>query len=234
MKLPSLMFALLMASPAIGGEVARIGKLWPITERDMREVIAEEVSEVNQKRIRQEMAKSVDTFMENQPDYQMPPPKMSATRWLDLTWTLPQDMAMPVKQPDGQWEIQVVYPKGTKVNPIEVQRPTDALVFFNSKNKKQVEALKELVKAHPERWSLLSTGGNPGKAAAAIGRPVFTASRETLERFAIKAVPAVVFAGNGTHSKHYGVSTIADPYSPEDFARVEALAFPGQASARAR
>lgn len=226
MKGLPFLLAILMAAPAIGGEVLRQGKHWPIIERDMREIIAEEVSEVSKARIRQELTKSVDTYLDNQPDYRLPTARTSTVRWLDLTWTLPEDMAMPVKQANGEWQIQVVYPKGTKVNPIEVQRPTDALVFFNAKDKAQVEAVKSLVAKHPEKWALLSTGGNPGKVAATLDRPVFVASQSTLERFGIKVVPSVVFAGNGAHAKHYGVSTIATPFAPEDLERVKALAFP--------
>lgn len=225
-----LLLTLLVALSGLSnaGEVARQGKMWPITERDMREVIMEQVAQVDTKAIQSELQGSVKTYLDTRPDFGLPPPVRSATKWLDLTWTLPDDIIIPVKQADGSLKTRVLYPKGTRVNPVVANRPHDALVFFNGKNKRQVAAVKELVKASPERWVLIQTAGNPEKTSEGLGLPVFHAERALLERFAITNVPAVVFAGNGSHREHYGVSVVAEPYSAADFKRVSELAFPSQ------
>lgn len=224
--------AVSLTTSALAGEVARQGKLWPITERDMREVIAEQVAQVDKQKIQNELKQSVTPYLENQANFGMPPPNRSATTWLDLTWTLQEDLPILVKNKDGSVAKRVLYPKGTRVNPIESNRPTDALVFFNGTNKLQVEAVKELVKRTPEKWMLIETAGNPAKATATIGRPVFHAEKVLLQRFAITHVPAVVFAGNGERRLHYGVATVAPPYLKSDFARIKELAFPGSTSSR--
>lgn len=227
-----LLFGLLvfLSGSVLAGEVARQGKVWPITERDMREVIMEQVAQVDQKAVQAELKKSATAYLDNRPDFGLPAPQRSTTKWLDLTWTLPEDMSIPVKQPDGSLKTQVLYPKGTKVNPVVANRPYDALVFFNGNNKRQVAAIKDLVRDNPERWVLIETAGNPDKVSVGMGRPVFHAERQLLERFAITHVPAVVFAGNGEHRAHYGVSVVSEPFARSDFKRITELAFPGRAN----
>lgn len=224
----ALLSTLLVAASlsASAGEVARQGKMWPVTERDMREVIMEQVAQVDRKAIQKELKKSVNAFLDSRPDYGLPAPQRSATKWLDLTWTLPEDLVIPEKRPDGGLAMRVLYPKGTKVNPVVANRPRDALVFFNGNNKRQVAAVKAFVKNNPERYVLIETAGNPDKVSVSMDRPVFHAERQLLERFAITHVPAVVFAGNGSRNQYYGVSVVAEPYSQADFSKIAELAFP--------
>lgn len=231
MKMRTLLLGLLAVVSAQGwaGEVARQGKMWPITERDMREVIMEQVAQIDRKAVRGELKKSATAYLENRPDFGLPAPQRSATKWLDLTWTLPEDMSIPYKKPDGSLGTRVLYPKGTKVNPVVANRPMDALVFFNGRNKRQVAAIKQFIKANPERWVLIETAGNPDRNSVELDRPVFHAERQILERFAITHVPAIVFAGNGEHRAHYGVSVVAEPFLQTDFKNINELAFPSKA-----
>lgn len=216
--------------PTAAGDLGVHGKVWPILEIDFRESLVRDAANVDWSAAQRELRDNVDTWLESRPAHDFPRASESKTVWLDLTYTLDKNMDIPVfDEKTGSYAWQTLYPKGTQVNPLDHQRPHDALVFFDARDPEQVRMAQRLSAAQPYRWMLIQTAGNPAHTSELFGRPVFHYQPALGERFQLSRVPAVVFAGNDAHSKHYGVAYLAAPYSDDDLSRLTELAFPSVA-----
>lgn len=216
---------------ASAGDLGTHGKLWPIGERDFRETFVEQASKVDWGQVNRDLVASVPRWLDSRPDFGLTPAAQSSTVWLDLTATLEKDISVPeFDEASGEYRWKVLYPKGTKVNPLDYQRPHDALVFFNANDPGQVEMARKLVQHDPHRWMLIQTAGNPATTTKQLGRPVFHNKKVLSDRFGLRASPAIVFAGHGEKRRLYGVSYLARPFSDEDLDRIRALAFPPRGS----
>lgn len=203
------------------------GKVWQVTERDFREEFVRAAGKVDWAKVAQGLEEDTHRWLANQPVYPFGPASQSRVTWLDLTYTLEADMQVPeFDELTGTYSWRVLYPRGTKVNPLDHLRPSDALVFFDSRDEGQVAFVKALVAKAPFRWMLIQTAGNPATSSEKIGRPVFHSQPALTDRFQIRQVPSIVFAGHGDRSRLYGVATVAHPYAPEEAALIERMAFP--------
>jgi len=132
-----------------------INRIYRIAERDMLEVIQQEVKEVDWEVVNQRLKervyryKPVDSFVLTEAkDYKI--------RYIDPTWYLPFD----IKDAYGN----VLYPKGTAVNPLE--KVPEAVwskrlyVFFNLESKDQKNFVKYLLRTEKNKLITLIADGH--------------------------------------------------------------------------
>ena len=132
-----------------------INRTYRIAERDMLEVIQQEVKEVNWEAVNQRLRervyryKPIDSFMLTEAeDHRI--------RYIDPTWYLPFD----IKDAYGN----VLYPKGTAINPLE--KVPEAVwskrlyVFFNLENEDQRNFVKYLLRTEKNKLVMLIADGH--------------------------------------------------------------------------
>lgn len=113
----------------------------------------------------------------------------------DPTYELDED----IKHPDGT----IVYPAGTKVNPLDKMEFDRKLYFIDVRRESQVKWLKAELEQHHSKdieksaskieAKVILVGGRPQELSMALGREVyFDQFGELTGRFKIKCVPATL------------------------------------------
>jgi hypothetical protein len=191
------------------------GTTWAIDERDLRELIAEDLAKVDVNAINTQLTESANTFFERLPQAGLPAADKTRTRWVDPSIELTEDIKSPVKGEDGEWTWQVLHPKGTKANPLEKLQPPDRMLFFNAESPEEVEFVKQVLKHRPTDVTPVATGGNIKPIFEELERPVFFAKTEILDRFSVKATPSMVGVGSGLFSIYLAITELKLPLPPE-------------------
>lgn len=238
-----ILFAIFNSALVRAIELGTHGGVWPIEERDMRDVMAEELMRADLGGINKQLTDSAHTFFERLPQAGLPRAEETRTRWIDPGMVLASEIKAPVKNEAGEWEWRVLHPAGTRVNPLEQVQPVDRLLFFNAEDEDEVAFVKAVLKLHPVDVMPVATGGNIKPMAEKLDRPIFFARADLIERFAIKATPTLVGSGKGVLSLYLAVTEIRLPakatlvkqawFGLTD-AEAKALATPKPAKARSR
>ena len=112
------------------------------------------------------------------------------TRRFDPTITL----TAPIRNAQGT----ILFPAGTRVNPLDRVPFTEALVFFNSDDPRQVKRVQHYLQAHPtERVKLILTDGDIAQTAKAFHqqhRIYFDQQGALTHHFGLQHVPALIVA----------------------------------------
>jgi conjugal transfer pilus assembly protein TraW len=191
------------------------GTTWPITEVDIRRLLVASASKVDWSKTQQHMKESAAQYLTNLPKRQMPVVNQSQTVWVDPSIQLSSDIQAPVLQVDGSYRWQILYTKGTLVNPLETSRPTTAMLFFDGADPAQVAFVQALLDKEPLRIVPVEAGaGNVQDTHALLRRPVFYASDAMVGRFQLRYLPSLVYTGEGTHRLRLGVSSFSLPFDP--------------------
>jgi len=88
---------------------------------------------------------------------------------------------------------RVIVPPGTVVNPLDTVRLSQALLFFDARDREQVEQARKLVDARRGQVKVILTGGSYLDLMRRWQRPVFYDQQGALTtRLGIRYVPALV------------------------------------------
>lgn len=217
MKLKSVavgVLALLCSAVAYAKDYGVQGNTWPIIEIDVRKLMVESASRVDWTKVQDHLKDSGKNYVEDLPKRHLSVIGETKTTWYDPSITLSSDIRAPVEQASGQYKWQVLYPAGTKVNPLTKFRPLTAMLLFDGSNAHQLELVKEVLKLEPNRIVPVEAGaGDLGKEAKELGRPVFYASDTMMTKYPVKYLPSLMYAGNGAHSLYIGVTAFAEPFN---------------------
>lgn len=190
------------------------GRVWPIVEIDMRELLIASAARADLSRVGKELRESAERYLDNLPKRTLRRAERTETRWIDPSFVLTEDIRAPIKNAQGDWQWGILYRKGTRFNPLSVQRPYNALFFFNGTVKEEAEFAAALIRQYPATLMLVeASGANPEKLALEFGAPVFSATDAMLARFRIQATPALLYPGEGPQSLMLGLTELAPPYS---------------------
>ncbi len=203
----------LMTAPADALDLGVQGQLYTIQEIDMREAIIRSADDEKVKQLQAEQQASAKTFFEQLPDYGLPHATETITRWVDPSIVLTQDIQVPQKGADGEYTWQILYRKGTRVNPLATVTPVDRMLFFDGSDPDQVQFALDVLKAHPIDVLPVEVAGNPKVLSEKISRPVFYANEGMLSRFGIRESPSLLGVGQGAHAHRLAVTGFA----PQDY-----------------
>jgi len=206
--------SLLLTVPAHSVDLGVQGSTWSIIEIDIRELLVESAAHVDWARVTDEVSRSASHYLDNLPRRVTSTVSQTRTRWLDPSFSLDQDIRAPVQNAQGEWHWQVLYHKGLRFNPLSVQRPHNAMFFFDGSVQDQVAVAAQLVSRHPAQLMLVEASGiNPEPIAKKLHTPVYTTSAGLAKRFQIQATPALLFPGDGREALLLGLTEFAPPYS---------------------
>jgi len=203
-----------LAGSAVAKDLGVQGSVWPILERDMREFVVEAASKTDWDAIHEQRKESARTYADRLPKRVWPKVEGTETFWMDPSIELATDIQAPVKGPDGKLVWEVLFTKGTRVNPLTKVRPSVAQLFFDGNDPAQVALVEEVLKAEPLRVVPIEAGqGSVLESRKRFNRPVFHATDEAVQRFQLRGLPTLVYTGFGARALYMGITQYAAPYS---------------------
>lgn len=200
------------ASPCFAADLGVQGAVYPIVEPDMRSRMMRDAAKVDWTKLEKERNKSTDSYFSRIAPYALPYAVKTQTQWIEPSLELAADLKTLVKKPDGSVEWQVLYPKGTRVNPLEKLRPAERMLFFDGRDPEQVAFVKEAIRQEPRLITPVLTAGDPAELGKLWSRPVFYANQTLIAKFQIQSTPALVGVGEGARANYLAVTTLAKPY----------------------
>ena len=217
-----IVVGLLLLTTASYGRATNLGvqgKTWPIIEIDMRKFLAEQAAQVNWSRVEDKLTHSAKHYLENLPKRDIPTIGITTTHWIDPSIILSHNILAPRKNAKGQWYWAVLYPAGMRFNPLSVDRPVQAMLFFDSASRAQRAFVRAALEKYPERILPVDVDGNdPQPLTKSWGVPVFEATNAMLARFPVFAVPALLYPGSGAERLRLGMTAFGPPYSVSQLA----------------
>ena len=189
---------------AFSADLGIYGKVWDIKEIDLKQLIAEELHEVDVKQIQVTYKNQAEHFGENLTPNLLPNSDQTKTIYVDPSISLSKNIVINGK---------ILYKKGSFVNPLTVIRPSDNMLFFDGDNQDQLNFALHALKVEPYRLMLVMTKGNPIQLANKIHRPIYYATQGIISRFHITKIPTLLGVGIDHHMNELAITTFAPPYS---------------------
>lgn len=186
----SIIAVLLTSQVATAQDLGTIGPTYEISEHDLIEVIQSRLRSMEatgELAALQEGYKSkvVDSIEAPPPVHGIRPTERARTFHIDPTWTLDRN-AVDEKG-------NILYPAGTRVNPLNYDRLTKTLLFFDASDERQIEFAARVIAESQMPVKPILVGGEPLKLMRQWKREVFYDQGGALtNRFSIRQSPAVV------------------------------------------
>jgi conjugal transfer pilus assembly protein TraW len=185
--------ALGLAWPTIGVRAADLGTLGPtydIAEPHLLNFIEQRLRDKErsgelQRLVQQAQARGVESVQRPAPVAGLRTTQSARTFYVDPSFTLERNIV------DGQGRL--LFPAGTRKNPLEVVSLSKRLLFFDARDRRQVAQARELIARYDGKVKPILTGGSYLELMKAWRVPVYYDQQGTLtRRFGIGQVPALV------------------------------------------
>jgi conjugal transfer pilus assembly protein TraW len=182
----------LSAFPAcsLASDLGVVGPIYEIAERDLIEVMKERFRRLEQTGEMRKLEERYKAKVVEAVERPRPIPGITATQtartfFVDPTWTLDRN----VVDEKGQ----VLFPVGTRVNPLDYAPLTQTLLFFDQRERSQVAFAKRFLADAKARVKPILVGGEPLKLMRQWKREIFYDQGGALSRkFLLKQVPALI------------------------------------------
>jgi len=188
--LASLLCLSIIPALALASDFGVVGPTYDIAERDLIEVMKERFRRLEQtgemhKLEERYKAKVVDAVERPRPIPGISPTQTARTYFVDPTWMLDRN----VVDEKGQ----VLFPAGTRVNPLDYAPLTQTLLFFDQRERSQVAFAKRFLAEAKARVKPILVGGEPLKLMRQWKREIFYDQGGVLSRkLLLKQVPALI------------------------------------------
>jgi len=206
--------ALLAAiGPAQATDLGVQGKTWPIIEIDFRQLLLESAGRADLNAAQQEVKESANRFFNELPQRNLPSAEVTSTKYIDPSITLSSDISAPLPNASGDYQWTQLFPKGTRVNPLEKYRPLTAMLFFDGRDETQLKFVREALASNPMRIVPVETAGaNVKDLSKSFGRPIYYASEPMMARFKVANLPSLLYPASGDYVLYLGMTAFARPY----------------------
>lgn len=195
---PSLVFNLLLTglvmltgtSWAYATDLGVIGPTYEISEPHLLKMIEQRLREKERtgelKRLEEEAkARGVDAVTNPQPVAGIRTTQAARTFYMDPSFTLDRNIL------DAQGRL--LFPAGTRKNPLEIVSLSKHLLFFDARDRRQVNRARELLATYQGKVKPILTGGSYLDLMKSWRIPVYYDQQGWLtRRFGIHQVPALV------------------------------------------
>ena len=170
---------------AVSKDLGSFGKVYKIQEEDALELVEKSASKVNFSDWMQ--SQKIRERIENyQPKNFLVLPKVeeSQVRMVDVS----EILRMDIPNPKGG----ILYPKGTRINPLHYVFLPSILVFFDGFDPKQVDWFESVLAFKKIQVMVLLNQGKYGEISNKIKKPVYFADARILNRLQVKRLPSIV------------------------------------------
>jgi len=180
-----MVFSFCGSASAAVKDLGTFAETYPIAEKDAIEEIQEKVQTVDPQGMIDPI--EAESKISNFKPETLSLPKATKDRQflVDMTYTL--DIDIPDK--DGN----IVYPAGYQFNPLDHMNNPMTYIFINAADQDQVNWFLKSSYGNNLSCTLLITDGEYFDLSEKLGRPVYYALRQVVERFQLEYVPCVVF-----------------------------------------
>jgi hypothetical protein len=176
------------------GDLGKVGPVVEVAERDMEEVIREQLAALDPEAIRKRMTERARSFWERAPMLDLPPVQVSAERLVDPTFVVTET----IKTPDGT----VLAWQGERVNPLERMAFGQRLVVVDITDPRQVALARRVLEdGSPLQTTLITVRfdrekGWDGYSEAVVDfqRPVYLLTEAMRATYHLQRVPSIVTA----------------------------------------
>ena len=185
-----LVMAAMVMRPAAADDLGVIGKTYDITERNLLEVIQSKLKHMEQTG---ELAKIESDYKKNtieSIEHPSPIPGISATATASTHY---YDPSMVTDKDIQDANGKILYPRGTRVNPLDYIGWNKYLLFVDGRDAKQLAFIKKVTAASDRSVKLVLVAGEPLTLMRKWKQTVYYDQGGKLtKRFAITQVPAIV------------------------------------------
>jgi len=191
MRQIALLVVLLMSGhPAMADDLGVVGPTYDISERDLIEVIKNRLTHMEQTG---ELAKYRDDFKKNALngiEHPRPIPGMTATETANVHYF---DPSIVTDRDIADATGKILYPRGTRVNPLDYLGWNKYLLFVDGRDEKQLALSRKIIDSSDRPVKLVLVAGAPLDLMRKWKIQVFYDQGGTLtRRFGITHVPAIV------------------------------------------
>ena len=185
--LPCLLF---IPGFTLANDLGVVGPTYEIAERDLIEAMKDKFRRMEKSgelaRLQESYKQRViETVEKPRPVHGVSTTETARTFYVDPTWTLDRNVV------DEQGKL--LFPAGTKVNPLDYAPLTQYLLFFDQREKAQVAFAMRFIQQSKARVKPILVGGEPLKLMRQWKREVFYDQGGVLSRkFLLKQVPALI------------------------------------------
>ena len=183
------LLAALGSAPLQASEIRVIGQTWPVAEPDviewMKAKMAESLTPEVMASLREEQTAAFRAYLEHPPAVEgVTRTSTPELRWFDPSIVLEHDVI--------NHEGRVLWPAGTRYNPLDYRRLSRELLFVDAGDEDQVEWLETRLAGHGNALVIL-VGGSPRAMMERFQRYVaFDQKGQLVARLGIRQVPAIV------------------------------------------
>lgn len=177
-------------APAQAQDLGVIGPVYPIAEPSLLEVILGRLRAAEQDGTLARLQRDAQARARRAVDDPAPVAGLGRAR---QARRFHHDPSIVVQEAILDSDGRVIVPPGTVVNPLDTVRLSQALLFFDARDREQVEQARELVDARHGQVKVILTGGSYLDLMRRWQRPVFYDQQGALTtRLGIRHVPALV------------------------------------------
>lgn len=183
-------------------DLGQLGKVYPVIERDMTEVIKEKIEEKQKSGVfnalNEDLVNKGRAYVSRPNGTQLPRAKEYRAFLIDPTYTLERD----IHNGDGQ----LLFKKGYSFNPLAIKPMTKTLCFIDGDDEQQVEWLQQYCGSGNEFKNILTNGDYQQTFKKTGFRLYFDQGGYLAAKFRIAGLPAVVRqSGNHLYVEEYGI-----------------------------
>ncbi|MHB1333093.1 MAG: type-F conjugative transfer system protein TraW [Sulfuriferula sp.] len=186
------LFAVTLIIPGLvrASDIGTIGPVYPIQEPHLLDFIRQRLQEKERsgelkKLEEQARARGIDAVTHPQPVAGIKLAETARTFYFDPTFTLDRNVL------DDKGKL--LFPAGTRKNPLEIVALSKHLLFFDARDKRQVTRARELIAFYLGRVKPILVGGSYLDLMKAWRAPVYYDQQGVLtHRLGITQVPAIV------------------------------------------
>ena len=189
----ALLFAVCLwvyTAPARAEDLGVIGKVYQITERDLIEAMKDRLRQMEKSG---ELAKKQDEYKNRVMsgiEHPEPIPGIQATETANTHY---YDPSIVTDKDIADATGKILYPRGTRVNPLDYIGWNKYLLFVDARDARQLEFSKKITAASDRPVKLVLVAGAPLELMRKWKMPVyFDQGGRLTRRFAITQVPAIV------------------------------------------
>ena len=183
-------FALAALNGASAADLGTIGPTYPIAEPHLLDFIRQRLLE---KQRSGELKRLEDQARKRAQDTIVSPPSVAGITATETARTFYYDPSFVLEQPILGEHGQMLFPTGTRANPLEIVSLSKHLLFFDARDARQVTGARELIDRYHGRVKPVLVGGSYLALMKAWRTPVYFDQQGVLtRRLGISHVPALV------------------------------------------